>query len=252
MTILRDPVETFESFYSYMNIDRRLNMDINQFALSLVTRQETNMSLDVARGRNKALYDLGLDTEEMFEQEDVIRKIESLDQEFDQVLILERLEESLVLMAQSLCWTLDQVRFVQLNSRQKDFVTSLSPESRDILTDWLWADRLLYDFFLRRHRGAINTFGPQRMRNAVSLLASLNSKLRDDCVSSVSDSKFAVEKVFIANNKKIEPLVPKQHRAWCRNYFKTEISFTKSIRMMNRLYVRKNFKISPAKHSSGQ
>ena len=110
MTILRDPVETFESFYSYMNVDRRLNMDINQFARSIAARQESNMSLDIARGRNKALYDLGLEAEEMFEQETVLRKIQTLDQEFDQVLILERLEESLVLMAQSLCWTLDQVR----------------------------------------------------------------------------------------------------------------------------------------------
>ena len=110
MTILRDPVETFESFYSYMNVDRRLNMDINQFARSIAARQESNMSLDIARGRNKALYDLGLEAEEMFEQETVLRKIQTLDQEFDQVLILERLDESLVLMAQSLCWTLDQVR----------------------------------------------------------------------------------------------------------------------------------------------
>ena len=109
MTILRDPVDTFESFYSYMNVDKRLNMDINQFAQSIIARQESNMSLDVARGRNKALYDLGLNPEEMFEQENVLRKIQSLDQEFDQVLILEKLEESLVLMAQSLCWTLDQV-----------------------------------------------------------------------------------------------------------------------------------------------
>ena len=248
MTILREPLETFESFYSYMNIDRRLDMDINQFAQSLVTRQESNMSLDVARGRNKALYDLGLDTEEMFEQEDVIRKIEALDQEFDQVLILERLEESLVMMAQSLCWSLDQVRFVQLNSRHRHFVTSLSQQSRDILTDWLWADRLLYDFFLRRHRSLVDNFGVERMERAVKMLGDLNDDLRAECVSPDSeDSK--LEKVFRANNKKIQPIVPNQHRAWCRNYFKTEIAFTKSIRVMNRLHVRKNFKISPAKHS---
>ena len=236
-----------------MNIDKRLGMDINQFAQSLVHRKESNMSIDVMRGRNKALFDLGLDTEEMFEQEDVVNKIHKLDEEFDQVLILESLEESLVLMAQSLCWTVDQVKFAQLNSRLPDFVTSLSPESRDILTDWLWADRLLYDFFRQRHREAVATFGPDRMRNAVRLLTSLNQNLRSECVSSDSkESQQTEDKAFISFNKKVQRVVPNQHRSWCRDYFKTEISFTKSIRVMNRLYVRKNFKISPAKHSSGQ
>ena len=47
MTILREPLEAFESFYSYMNIDRSLDLDINQFAQNLTTRQESDMSLDV-------------------------------------------------------------------------------------------------------------------------------------------------------------------------------------------------------------
>ena len=63
-----------------------------------------------------------------------------------------------------------QVVYVQLNSRKEDFVTSLSQESRDILSDWLWADRLLYDHFLGRHRDSVNTFGTDRMNNAVELV----------------------------------------------------------------------------------
>ena len=105
------------------------------------------MSQDQARGGNKAIYDLVLDPEEMSEQEKVLSKIRSLEEEFSQVLILKRLEESLVLMAGSLCWRLDQMSYVRLNSRREDFVTSLSPESRDILAGWLGAVRLLYDHF---------------------------------------------------------------------------------------------------------
>ena len=247
MTILREPLEAFESFYSYMNIDRSLDMDINQFAQSLTTRQESDMSLDVARGRNKALYDLGLDTEEMLEKEDVIMKIQSLDQEFDQVLILERLEESLVMMADSLCWSLDQVRFIQLNSRHQDFVTSISPESRVILNEWLWADRLLYNFFLQRHLDTLNTFGAKRMDDALKILGILNDDLRADCVSSSSDSE---DKLFVSNNKKIQQIFPKQNRSWCRNYLKTEIALTDSIREMNRLYLEENFKTVRENHSS--
>ena len=107
----------------------------------------------------------------MGEDQDVKDKIISLDDELDQVLILEKMDESLVLMAQSLCWSLRQVhnfdlyfygwviiaylwqvRYVQHNSRMSDFVTTLTEESRDILTDWLWADFHLYKYFVERHR----------------------------------------------------------------------------------------------------
>ena len=67
------------------------------------------MEDDVKRGRNNQLWDLGLEVEKMSEDEDVKNKIISLDDELDQVLILEKIDESLVLMAQTLCWSLRQV-----------------------------------------------------------------------------------------------------------------------------------------------
>ena len=45
-----------------------------------------------------------------------------------------------------------QVRYIQHNSRMSDFVTKLTEESLDILTDWLWADFHLYKYFVERHR----------------------------------------------------------------------------------------------------
>ena len=44
------------------------------------------------------------------------------------------------------------MRYIQHNSRMSDFLTKLTEESRDILTDWLWADNLLYKYFVERHR----------------------------------------------------------------------------------------------------
>ena len=67
------------------------------------------MEEDVKRGRNNQLWDLGLELSKMGEDQDVKDKIMSLDDELDQVLILENMDESLVLMAQSLCWSLRQV-----------------------------------------------------------------------------------------------------------------------------------------------
>ena len=67
------------------------------------------MEEDVKRGRNNQLWDLGLELSKMGEDQDVKDKIMSLDDELDQVLILEKIDESLVLMAQALCWSLRQV-----------------------------------------------------------------------------------------------------------------------------------------------
>ena len=64
------------------------------------------------RGRNNQLWDLGLELERMGEDQDVKDKIISLDDELDQVLILENMDESLILMAQSLCWSLRQVHYL--------------------------------------------------------------------------------------------------------------------------------------------
>ena len=40
----------------------------------------------------------------------VEKKIESIDNDFDQVLLLEYFEEGLILMADALCWPLEYVR----------------------------------------------------------------------------------------------------------------------------------------------
>ena len=46
MTILRNPLDAFESYYSYMNIDSKLNMDINEFAMALAIRNVRDSIFD--------------------------------------------------------------------------------------------------------------------------------------------------------------------------------------------------------------
>ena len=47
MTILRNPLDAFESYYSYMNIDSKLNMDINEFAMALAIRNVRKYSVNL-------------------------------------------------------------------------------------------------------------------------------------------------------------------------------------------------------------
>ena len=215
---------------------------------------------DVRRGRNHQLYDLGLDPGDMFENDQVKSKIVSLDEEFHQVLLLEHLDESLVMMAENLCWSLHQVclkyflklfdersslkvRYVQLNARKEMFVTKLTEESRDILTDWLWADYLLYKYFLETHKLKVREFGADRMKTGVNYLQTLNTDLRKQCIVSNSTESRRVERIFKSSSKKVMQVIPNKYKRWCTAFFKTEIAFTRSIRLMNRLEVRNNNKL---------
>lgn len=236
-TILRDPVDTFESFFSYMNVDKKVGMDINQFAWTFATLEGVR-ALDISRGRNRQLYDLGLEEDQMESEEEVMEKIDELDSEFDLVFILERFEEGLVIFADQLCWPLEDVQSVRLNSRTEEYVSKITKESRDILTDWLWADHLLYNHFLQKHKLSVEKYGAQKMIEEVGRLRSLNLDLTAECSETVASDVERAEKIFKPNHKKIRPVVPQKHKRWCRPYYRTEIAYTKMIRRLNRLTVR--------------
>ena len=83
---------------------------------------------------------------------------------FFQVLILERLDEGLVMLAENLCWTLKQVVTGKLNARSPGRVQKLEGASRwvpgvsylrlrQVVAAWLSADYLLYNHFLARWCG---------------------------------------------------------------------------------------------------
>ena len=91
-----------------MGVDRELGVDINEFALQFVTKEETNLK-QISWGRNKQLFDLGIDIHSLQSEETVKEKIQELDTEFDQVLILEHFDEGLVMLADSLCWPLENM-----------------------------------------------------------------------------------------------------------------------------------------------
>ena len=65
-------------------------------------------------------------------------------------MITERMEESLVLLADILCVSLDSVAIVKAhNVRPKSQVKKLSQANQDKLEQYLAPDKLLYTHFLR-------------------------------------------------------------------------------------------------------
>ena len=100
---------------------------------------------------NQQSFDLGLINERwrgMKAQKDFIHRI---DTDFDLVMITERMEESLVLLADILCVPLETVIIVKdQNVRPKVMAKKLSQANRDKLEQYLEPDRLLYDYFTRK------------------------------------------------------------------------------------------------------
>ena len=84
-------------------------MDINKYA-ELYAGQNVTRNPRTIIGKNQQLWDLGTTSLEMEDMETVEEQIARYDSQFDLVLIMEYFDESLVLLAELLCWDLSQVR----------------------------------------------------------------------------------------------------------------------------------------------
>ena len=88
----------------------------------------------------------------------------------------------------------------------------------------------------------VEDFGGQRMIEAVGILRSLNSDVQKQCILNKPVSH--VEKMFHPGNKRIQEMIPNKSKPWCIPFFKTEIAYTKSLRIMNRNFVRKHYRFN--------
>ena len=88
----------------------QIDQDINLFAKKIAG---TNFKRPdhFQFGRNQQLFDLGLEAVGMRSREEVNAKIRDVDREFDFVFITEEFDQSLVLLKEHMCWSMDDVRY---------------------------------------------------------------------------------------------------------------------------------------------
>ena len=102
-------------------------MDINKFAESEAAAKVPRRPSAII-GKNQQLWALGTTHLEMEEAGTVQAKISRFDSEFDLVLIAEYFDESLVLLAEILCWDLSEVRSVCRHSYSSSNNKVTSPD----------------------------------------------------------------------------------------------------------------------------
>ncbi|XP_077545408.1 galactosylceramide sulfotransferase-like [Haemaphysalis longicornis] len=193
ITIVREPATLFESLYSYYDFERvtRLNLEQLERArrnqslsglLKNLTRKQTKLNL----GFNQMSFDLGLEPDQFGNESTVRGFVQRMDATFDLVMVAERMNESLVLLRDLLCWSLDDVVLFRLNARQKRYRHTLSPELAEDFRALNSADVQLYEHFKRRFDQRVREFGQERMARELFLLEERTRFWHRRCVKEVS------------------------------------------------------------------
>ena len=209
-TIVRNPVKQFESLYVYMGLDSLYGTDFKNFIQALANETNTtNTSLRGAYGifgRNQMAFDLGISVSEFDSEPQIIyQRIKQLDNQFMLVMIAERMDESLVLLADLLCWPLERVVYLVLNVRKPEKNVNLTEDESHILARWLNVDSAIYSYFQKRFDERIADFNarnkPNWMNEQIRMLRDLNSKLNDRCViEQVGNEKLSGKFLESSNN----------------------------------------------------
>ena len=156
VTILRNPVDQYESVFNYMGLG-----DIYGFGRDPRKALETFLSTGVdfkdlfktnvtttRLARNPMSFDLGLAYQFYQNVTAINNHIAFLDKEFDLVMITDYFDESVVLLKRLLCWELHDILYFKSNERlDKERAVSLSDQVKANIRRWNAADELLFQYF---------------------------------------------------------------------------------------------------------
>ena len=121
----------------------------------------------------------GMEAHDMESKTKVAQMIEKIDNDFHLVLIVEKMDESLILLKDLVCWNFLDIRYFRLNERSEDTKKSqMTTKTRARLKQWLWADYKLYNHFKEKLHQLIFEFGIKKMENQVQTLKTLNVELK--------------------------------------------------------------------------
>ncbi|XP_060931165.1 galactosylceramide sulfotransferase isoform X4 [Limanda limanda] len=203
ITILRDPVDLFESSFHYYHRAVPLTWSIpgENKLVEFLKNPQAFYSPDAYNSfylKNLLFFDFGLDNNVEANDTSVMRGIHYLSKYLHLVLIAEYFEESLILLKHKLCWSTEDILYFKLNSRKSSSVSKLSPEVRAKALEWNGADWRLYQHFNATFWARVESFGKLRMKQEVAELRRRNAEMEAICIEggnpveaqNIQDSRF--------------------------------------------------------------
>ena len=122
---------------------------------------------------------MGVEINSSAGKEKITEIIVEMDKTFDLVVIIEKMDESLILMKELLCWNFEDIVFLVKNARKKSMKVKMTAAMRKNVLEFNQADDMLYEHFLNKHEEAVNRYGASKMEEQVLILR----KLRDEMLS---------------------------------------------------------------------
>ncbi|XP_037069315.1 galactosylceramide sulfotransferase-like [Pollicipes pollicipes] len=179
VSMLREPVSQFKSLYDYVQLERFYGVDINEFVeLPAGRRQERHHKFV---GVNQMMWDFGLPSTGMRSEIAIRAKIDQITAEFDLIMLVERFEESLILLKDLMHWGTREVTYLRLNAARDQNASHLKPTTKERLHHILLADRMLYQHFAGVFDARVRAFGVERMAAEVAQLRAANAALEASC-----------------------------------------------------------------------
>ena len=146
VTIIRNPVDNFESLFNYYHMGTSLGLGDDP-VVSLEKFLERPSSA-IINARNPMMFDLGLNQKYFQNYTAVTNYINFLNKEFDLVMIMDYFDESLILLKRLLCWEIDDILNVKVNERlDNEKASNLSDRVKENIKRWNKADVLLFTYF---------------------------------------------------------------------------------------------------------
>ncbi|XP_054712861.1 galactosylceramide sulfotransferase-like [Uloborus diversus] len=234
ITIVRDPVEIFESSYAYYGLDKFFGEDIHSFIRKLPKDSEkvANRRYREKFGVNQMMFDLGADPKIFNNDFSILRYISKLDSWFDLVLVADRMDESLVLLRNLLCWDIDDVVTFKLNARNPKFKSKLNDNEKAKLRAFNRADDLLYKHFLEKFKRQIDAFDKQRLSAEIAELNRKTQNWYDLCVKGEKAITTPSSKPKYYYNPRVMILEPKSNsnNITCKSMTMEELPYTDILR----------------------
>ncbi|XP_045121029.1 galactosylceramide sulfotransferase-like isoform X2 [Portunus trituberculatus] len=241
-TIVREPMALFRSLFDYSNIGEKAGgLTLDEYVKQ--NPIDTKRTLGYL-GYNQMTWDLGTPLQDMSNLTVAHELVQRTDAQFGLVLVAERMDESLVLLAKYLCWELRDVLVLKVNSLRDEFKSSISEESRKALQQRLAPDYLLYNHFLERFDQQVEAFGRRRMAAEVARLRELMALLVTTCnfVRKEASDLTGRQKPW---SNKVDGFQVGETAGGCAPYAFGELYFLDVLRKKQQKYIAKKFGLPP-------